>query len=72
MRPTILLTVLLALGCQLSPTVTTRPSDEGGSRYGDCRRASRDYCRDVVEASDDERDKCVSQRVFECVSGPRP
>ena len=70
MRPTLLLCTLLALGCQLSPVVTT-PGDAGSSRYGDCRRASRDYCEHVLAVSADEKDKCVAERVFECLTGER-
>jgi hypothetical protein len=68
MRPTILLAALLGLACQLSPVVTT-PTDEGNSRYADCRRASRDYCKHVLAVDDDEKDECVAKRTFECLSG---
>jgi hypothetical protein len=71
MRLSILLATLLFLACQVSPVVTP-PSDEGNSRYSDCRRASRDYCKHVLAVSDDEKDKCVAERVFECLSSGRP
>jgi hypothetical protein len=68
MRRSILLASLLALACQISPVVTPS-SEEGNSRYSDCRRAARDYCRHVLAVSDDEQDKCVAKRAFECLSG---
>ncbi len=69
MRFLILLLALLGLACQLSPVVTT-PAETGSSsgRYDDCRRASRDYCRDVLDTEDDERDKCVAERVYRCIA----
>ncbi len=71
MRLTLLLCALLALACQLSPVVTT-PGDERSSRYSDCRRASRDYCKHVLSVSNDEKEKCVAERVFQCVAGESP
>lgn len=70
MKRSILLAGLLALalGCQVSPVVTP-PSEAGSSRYDDCRRASRDFCRHVLAVADDEQDKCVAERVFECLTG---
>ncbi len=66
MRRWILPAALLALACQVSPVVTPPSRD---SRYEDCRRASRDYCKHVLSVSDDEKDKCMAQRAFECLSG---
>ena len=58
---------LVGLSCQISPVVTT--PDEGSGMYDDCRRASKDYCRDVVGASKEEMKACTSQATFECLSG---
>ena len=70
MRILLPLAALLGLACQLSPVVTTPSETSGGSsRYDDCRRASRDYCRDVLDTADDERDKCVAERVYRCIAG---
>ena len=69
MRILIPIVALLGLGCQLSPVVTTPEPGSGSSRYDDCRRASRDYCRDVLEVESDERDKCVAKRVYACIAG---
>ncbi len=72
MRKTVLIAAvvgfsLVGLSCQISPIVTT--PDDGGGMYGDCRRASRDYCRDVVGAGKEEMKACTSQATFECLSG---
>ena len=57
----------LSLACSIAPVVT-EPSGGGGGRYEDCRRASKDYCRDVVQPGDDRMKKCVSESTFKCVS----
>lgn len=58
----------LALGCQISPTVSP---DDGRrpSRYNDCRNAARAYCRDSVQASDADMKQCVAKAAFTCTSG---
>ncbi len=58
----------VALGCQISPTVTP---DEGRrtSRYDDCRNAARAYCRDSVRAPEEEMKECVAKAAFTCTSG---
>ena len=66
MRHVLLLAgALVFLGCSL--TVPAGDSEERSSRYDDCRKASRDYCRDV--AKNDDHRTCVSKATFECVSG---
>jgi hypothetical protein len=58
---------LLGLACSIAPVVTD-PSQEGGARYSDFRRAAKDYCRDALAVSDAEMKKCVAEAVFQCVS----
>jgi hypothetical protein len=67
MRILLLLLTALSLSCTISPVVT--PVEEsGGDRYGACRRAARDYCRDVVGAGDEDMKRCVSESTFNCLS----
>lgn len=68
MKRWVLLLALVALGCQISPVITD-PEQGGSGRYDDCRRAARNYCRDVMGAIEDEMQRCVSEHVFRCVSG---
>lgn len=67
-RLLILALAAAGLSCSISPVVT-EPFDGGDSRYRDCRRAARDYCKDVVGAisGDDER-RCVAEHTYECVT----
>ena len=60
-------TVLLA-ACSISPVIS-EPGSGGGDRYSDCRRVSRDYCRDVEMVSDEDRRRCVSDATYKCVTG---
>ncbi len=60
---------LVGLSCRISPVITA-PDDGGGHQmYDDCRRAAKDYCRDVIGASKEDMKACVSQSTFECLSG---
>ncbi len=71
--PRILIICLAAVGlsCSISPVVT-EPMRGEDSRYRDCRRASRDYCEDVIGAASGEDSRsCVAKHTFECVAGPR-
>ena len=75
MRWLLLLVALPVLGaCEISPVVSGVPDDGRASsaRYDDCRRVSRDYCKDVVGASDQELRSCVADKTYRCVSGAAP
>jgi hypothetical protein len=62
---------LTTLGCEISPVVSA-PEQEG-SRYRDCERAARDYCKHSIKAGEDEMKACVAEHLFRCVSaGARP
>ncbi len=65
-RFTLLALASLSLACSIAPVVTDPSS--GGSRFDDCRRAAKDYCRNVVQPSDAGMKKCVSEATFKCVS----
>ena len=69
MRILIPLLLASALGCQISPEVVTTDPSQTTGRYDDCRRAARDYCRYVVQASDAEKDRCVAEQAFACLRG---
>jgi hypothetical protein len=70
MKILLLLLALAGLSCQISPVIT--PTEEGGSeRYDDCRRAAKDYCRDVLGVAKEDTKECVSKATFECISGSR-
>jgi hypothetical protein len=58
---------LMGLACSIAPVVTD-PSQEGGARYSDCRRAAKDYCRDGLGVSEAEMKKCVAESTFQCIS----
>jgi hypothetical protein len=60
------LCVVPALGCTISPVVTT--PDVPGSRYSDCQRASEAYCEHVVDPRSSDRERCVAEHVYQCVS----
>lgn len=69
MKLIVLLFALSGLACTISPVIAD-PGNRGGSdRYSGCRRAAKDYCRHVVEADDDDMDRCVANSTFECLSG---
>ena len=71
--PRILIIVLAAVGlsCSISPVVT-EPMGRGDNRYSDCRRASRDYCENVIgTAGGEDSRSCVAKHTFECVSGQK-
>ena len=57
------------LGCSIDPVITA-PDALSSGRYDDCKRAARDFCRDVVGVGDAEERRCVSEHVYECVAGP--
>ena len=70
MKLIVLLIALSGLACTISPVI----ADPGGNRdssgrYSGCKRAAKDYCRHVIEADDDDMDKCVANSTFECLSG---
>ena len=70
MKLIVLLIALSGLACTISPVIADPGSDRDGSnRYSGCKRAAKDYCRHVVEADDDEMDRCVANSTFECLSG---
>ena len=58
-----------ASACQISPVITD-PDGRGGndSRYGDCRRASRDICK-IRESDSDSRKTCMAEATYECLKG---
>ena len=58
---------LLLASCQISPVIQT-PMEGPGERYRDCRRAARDYCRDVAQVAEEDQKRCISEATFECVS----
>jgi hypothetical protein len=61
--------VSLTLGCTISPVVSAPDTPTG--RYGECRRAARDYCKRVIGATGAGQDECAADRTFQCVSGLR-
>jgi hypothetical protein len=61
-----ILASLLAIGCTISPVVST---SEPTARYADCERAAEAYCDEVVGAGGQKFDRCVAEKRFECVSG---
>ncbi len=73
MKKLALVFALLALSCTISPVVT-EPSLDGGRRdhYGACKRASKDYCREVLATAQDEMNKCVANFTYECLTGSAP
>ncbi len=68
MRKTLLAMALLALGCTISPVVSD-PMSRSSDRYSECRRAAKDYCREVVNSPSNEMDRCVADHAFRCTSG---
>ena len=69
MKLIVLLIALSGLACTISPVIADPGRDRDGSgRYSGCKRAAKDYCRHVVEADDDEMDRCVANSTFECLS----
>jgi len=56
-----------ATACSISPVFDT-PTDSMQGRYHDCRRASKDYCRDALGTSQDEMGKCVASATYKCVA----
>ena len=69
MRTLVIVLTLVCLSCRISPVITVPDEDVGGSRYSACKRAAKDYCRDVVGASSGEMKSCVSDSTFSCLSG---
>jgi len=68
MKHTLLAIALCAAGCTISPVVTD-PTARHSDRYSDCRRAAKEYCREVVNPSDDDEDRCVAEHAYRCTSG---
>lgn len=70
MKLSLLLLALLTLSCRIAPVITD-PSygGRGSDRYSDCRRASQDYCREVLGTSEDEMKKCVANFTYDCLTG---
>ena len=65
----ILITLAVALaGCEISPVVS-EPMSREPDRYHSCRRAARDYCREVVQPPAAELDRCVADAAYRCLSG---
>ncbi len=73
MKKLALVLALLCLSCTISPVVT-EPSLDGGRRdhYDACKRASKDYCREVLATAQDEMNKCVANFTYECLTGSAP
>ncbi len=68
-----LLFALLALSCTISPVVTEPSLDGGrGNHYDACKRASKDYCREVLATAQDEMNKCVANFTYECLTSSAP
>ncbi len=73
MKKLALVFALLALSCTISPVVTEPSSDGGrGNHYDACKRASKDYCREVLATAQDEMKKCVANFTYECLTGTAP
>jgi hypothetical protein len=72
MRLLIVMLALASAACRIAPViqdpVISDIGDRRGTRYEDCRRAARDYCKDVEAATGDEFDRCVSKATYTCVS----
>ncbi len=56
----------LGLGCTIAPVVSAPEATTG--RYADCERAARDYCENAIGATGSDRDRCLAEHTFECVS----
>ena len=56
----------LTLACQISPTVTDPGANDDS--YSNCRRASRDYCRDALDMPASGMDKCVAEHTYKCLT----
>jgi hypothetical protein len=70
MKYCLLAIAFLALGCTISPVVSD-PRERSSEVYSDCRRAAKDYCREVVNAPSNEVDRCVADYAYRCTSGAR-
>ncbi len=57
----------LTLACTISPIVTD-PGANDDDTYSNCRRASRDYCRDALDEPASKMDKCVAEHTYKCLS----
>ncbi len=70
MKTFVLVLALVGLSCTLSPVITA-PSLDGGERdrYHACKRASKDYCHEVLGTANDEMAKCVANFTYECLTG---
>ena len=73
-----MITILIAsagfmtTACQISPVVNDPAFDDPhGSLYDDCRRASRDYCRDALKVEADDVKRCQAESTYTCVTGKR-
>ena len=69
MKKLALLLALLGLSCTISPVLTEPSLNAGRDRYDACKRASKDYCREVLNTTPDEMDKCVANFTYECLTG---
>ena len=63
----VLAIVLPVLACSISPVVTDG-SGMSSARYADCRRAARDYCREVIDPPTSEESRCVAEHTYKCVA----
>jgi len=68
MRVILIFLALMGLSCTISPVITD-PAVGEDDLYGACRRAAKEYCRQVVEVPETDMRKCVAQSTFDCVSG---
>jgi hypothetical protein len=57
----------LALGCRIAPVVSD--TNVGTSHFDDCEQAARNYCEQVVGASESDLEGCVAKYTFKCISG---
>ncbi len=73
MKTFVLVLALVSLSCTISPVITD-PSRDGVGRdhYDSCKRASKDYCREVLGTAADEMAKCVANFTYECLTGSTP
>ncbi len=73
MKKLALVLALLCVSCTISPVVTEPLRDGGrGDHYDACRRASKDYCREVLATAQDEMKKCVANCTYECLTSTAP
>ena len=71
MRLLIVTLALASSACRIAPIiqdpVISGVGDRTSGRYEDCRRAARDYCRDVEGVSGEDLKRCVSKATMPCL-----